>query len=132
MHLLLHLHTLALAASDDGRVSRNDAVAHGSRPAESLAAQHELALLLLLIGRVLDRIGQAFLDTLGQVLQLVQIVAHLLLALQLGGHHSRLQFLLLLIGAGLAGFTRLFEELKAVGDGFFVHADALFKDVKRS
>lgn len=83
---------------------------------------------MLLLGcgaHVLDGAAQTFLDTLGQVLELIQIVAHLLLALKLGGHHSCLQLLLLLVGSRLTGLARFFKELKAVRNRLLVHTDTL-------
>ena len=71
-------------------------------------------MLMLMLGLV-DGGDEAFLDTLRQILQLVEIVAHLLLTLELGGHHSGFQFLLLGVRSRLAGFARLLEELEAVG-----------------
>ena len=69
--------------------------------------------------------------TLGKILELVEIVAHLLLALELRRHHSRLEFLLLREGATLTGFSGLFEELEAIGHRFFIHADSLLENVQR-
>ena len=86
---------------------------HRARSAESGTAQHEVALLLLSL-HVSNRTGQALLHSLSQVFELVQIIAHLLLTLQLSRHHASLQLLLLLEGAGLASFPRLLKEAKAV------------------
>ena len=70
-------------------------------------------------------------DTLRQVLQLIEVIPHLLLTLELGGHHAGFKFLLLGVGAGLPGFAGLLEELEAVGHGLLVHADSLLEDVQR-
>lgn len=77
------------------------------RAAKGLPAHHEAMLLLLY---VCDRVRESLLDSHSQVLELVQIVAHLLLALQLLAHHARFQLLLLLECARLARFSRLLEE----------------------
>ena len=69
-----------------------------------------LHLLCLLLLNLTDRAGEAILYALSQVFELVEIIAHLLLALELSGHHACLQLLLLLKGARLAGFSSLFEK----------------------
>ena len=86
---------------------------------ERLSAHHEVTLLLLLM--LTNGSSKALLYPLCQVSELVQVVAHLLLILELGGHHARFQLLLLLEGSRLAGFTSLFEGCETVADAFFVH-----------
>lgn len=89
---------------------------HGGSAKRS-PTHHELLLLLLHLLCLLnltDRTGEAILNALSQVFELVEIIAHLLLALELSGHHARLQLLLLLKGARLAGFSSLFEKAETV------------------
>ena len=64
---------------------------------ERLSAYHEVALLLLL--HITNGSSKAILYPLCQISKLVQVVAHLLLILELGGHHARFQLLLLLKGS---------------------------------
>ena len=87
--------------------------------------------MLLSSTDVVDGGGEAFLHAPSCILELVKIVAHLLLPLQRGSQHPRFNLLLLLESARLAGLTRFFEELEAVSDGLFVHANALLQNVKR-
>ena len=76
------------------------------------------------------RICESVLDALRHVAQLVEIVAHLLLALQLHRHHASFELLLLLESARMARLARLLEELEAVRDALLVHGDALLEHVK--
>ena len=99
-----------------------------SRSTECLSAHHEVTLLLLL--HLTNGSSKAILYPLCQISKLVQVVAHLLLVLELGGHHASFQLLLLLEGSRLAGFTGLFECCETVADAFLVHRDALFEYVE--
>jgi hypothetical protein len=84
--------------------------------AEGLAAEHEVLFLLALVDclDLADRSDKCVLSALCQVFQLVKVVAHLLLVSQLHRHHTRFKLLLLLVGAGLAVITSLFEKREAV------------------
>lgn len=48
-----------------------------------------MLLLILLLG-LADRFSDSVADTLSHILELINVVAHLLLAHKLGTHHARL------------------------------------------